>query len=366
MRILKQPLVIRVVEQLEDCIQQGEWSQWLPSEKHLAKSFGVSRTTLRQALQILREKGVIETQQGMNTRIVKSVSEKPAMNFDSQAIGMLSPEAMGQLRQHTLLWLDELRSLFHEADLSLQFHSGLTAFRGSPEHEIDKLVKQYRSSVWILFWTQKATQKAFAKMGIPTVVVGAVDASVDLNTASVDNQSIAYHAVGQFTAKGHTSLALVNTQHSTTGTKLIETSFSDTISQKSRQGIRGQVIYASERDPEKLKRALLSTRKQKDPPTGFLFIHPLHMLTAYNAFQGAAVSIPGDVSLLSAFADQAFDFLSPKPSFYRMNPQAFAEKLFKLVNKLREGVATPRDSFQIIPELVPGNSIGRKRKVKPV
>ncbi len=64
MRILKQPLVIKVTEKLEDYIQRGEWTDWLPSEKHLAKDMEVSRTTLRQALKMLRDQGVIETQQG--------------------------------------------------------------------------------------------------------------------------------------------------------------------------------------------------------------------------------------------------------------------------------------------------------------
>ena len=272
---------------------------------------------------------------------------------------MLSPVPMSQLRQHTLLWIDELRGLLHEADLSLQFHSGLSPFRGNPEAEVDKLIHQYHSSVWILFWTHKVTQMAFSKLGIPAIILGAADEDVTLHTASVDNQAIAFHAVGQFTSKGHTSLSLVTTKNPTPGNKLIEQSFKKSVSLKS--GIAGQVLYAEEREPEKLKRSLLKCMKQTNPPTGFLFINPLHMLTAYNAFQSAGYSIPGDVSLISAFADNFFDYLIPKPAFYRMDPGAYAEKLFYLVNKLREGVATATDSFELIPELVNGKSIGTMR-----
>ncbi|MDA0350391.1 MAG: GntR family transcriptional regulator [Verrucomicrobia bacterium] len=363
MRILKQPLVVKVAEQLESYIRKGEWTDWMPSEKHLARDFGVSRTTLRQALKLLRDEGIIETHQGKNSRVANRIESLRNNSSVSHTVAMLSPVPMGRLRQHTLLWIDELRSLLHEADLSLQIQSGLSAFRGNPEPEVEKLTRQYRASVWILFWAQKATQMAFSNLGIPTVVVGAADADVPLNTASVDNRAIAFHAVGQFTANGHKSLALVTSRQSTPGNQIIETGFMQSIAQKSPQGIRGQIVYAEDQEPEKLKRSLLVCMKQKHPPSGFLFINPLHMLTAYNAFQGSGYVIPDDVSLVSAFADQSFDYLTPKPAFYRMDPVSYADKLFNLIHKLREGIATSTDSFELIPDLIKGKSLASANKM---
>lgn len=361
MRILKQPLVLRVADQLKEHIHQGEWNELLPSEIHLAKDLGVSRTTLRQALGLLREEGLIETHQGKNTRVKKKNSATKNHLIESPTVAMLSPAPLSQLRQHTLLWIDELRGLLHEAHLSLHVHADLNAFRGNPVLEVEKLIQQYRSSVWILFWSQSHTQQAFASLNIPTVVVGAAEKHIPLNTASVDNAAIAYHAIGQLTSRGHRSLALVTSNNPTTGNQLIEDGFTEGLNRKARQGIRGQVIYTEEKEPEKLKRSLLRSLGQKQPPTGFLFVHPLYLLTAYNAFQGAGYSIPEDVSLMSAFADQAFDYLTPKPAYYRMDPEAYAEKLFNLICKLREGIATSSDSFNLIPDLVEGKSIGHSR-----
>ena len=110
------------------------------------------------------------------------------------------------------------------------------------------------------------------------------------------------------------------------GNRQFESSFNDTLSALENRQIRGRVIYTDEQEPEKLKRALLLALNHVDPPTGFILVHPLHMLTAYNAFQGAGLIIGKDVSLISAFADKSFDFLTPQPSYYRQDPEAFAKK----------------------------------------
>ena len=48
----------------------------LPSEPELAKSLGVSRTTLRQALALLQDDGLIKNIQGKGNFIIKTSSKK--------------------------------------------------------------------------------------------------------------------------------------------------------------------------------------------------------------------------------------------------------------------------------------------------
>jgi GntR family transcriptional regulator len=54
---------------MEDLIGSGEWVEGdrLPSETDLAKEFGISRVTLREALRIMEESGLIVKQQGIGT-----------------------------------------------------------------------------------------------------------------------------------------------------------------------------------------------------------------------------------------------------------------------------------------------------------
>jgi GntR family transcriptional regulator len=68
---LRQPKYLRIHSELRDRITSGQWSPGsaLPSQQQLAGQFGVSIMTLRQALQLLADDGLIETRHGAGTYI---------------------------------------------------------------------------------------------------------------------------------------------------------------------------------------------------------------------------------------------------------------------------------------------------------
>lgn len=63
------PLYMRVVDKIKEEIQQERFQpgQQLPPEPKLAKSLGVSRATLREALRVLNEENVVEKIHGVGT-----------------------------------------------------------------------------------------------------------------------------------------------------------------------------------------------------------------------------------------------------------------------------------------------------------
>ena len=69
-----------IAEQLEEAILTGELNpgEKLPSEKELAKMFGVSKASIRQALTVLEIKGIIERKQGVAT--YRTVDNQPPVN----------------------------------------------------------------------------------------------------------------------------------------------------------------------------------------------------------------------------------------------------------------------------------------------
>lgn len=74
------PLYVAIYDQLYSLIQNGTFKcgEQLPGENILAKRFGVSRSTLRQALLILQEDGIIYNQQGKGNYVANNMSEKGA------------------------------------------------------------------------------------------------------------------------------------------------------------------------------------------------------------------------------------------------------------------------------------------------
>src|ERR1700738_833149 len=65
----------QIVRQLQEIIGQNQLTagDYLPSERVLASTFSVSRSSIREALSILETLGLIETEQGRRSRVrVKS------------------------------------------------------------------------------------------------------------------------------------------------------------------------------------------------------------------------------------------------------------------------------------------------------
>jgi GntR family transcriptional regulator len=65
----RQPKYLRIHRNLRERISGGQWPPGspLPSQRELADEFGVSIMTLRQALQLLTDEGLIETRHGSGT-----------------------------------------------------------------------------------------------------------------------------------------------------------------------------------------------------------------------------------------------------------------------------------------------------------
>jgi DNA-binding GntR family transcriptional regulator len=61
----------QVVDDLTRRIDAGEWEDGvpLPSETSLVEEYGVSRTTVRKAKDILADRGLIEIRQGLGTYV---------------------------------------------------------------------------------------------------------------------------------------------------------------------------------------------------------------------------------------------------------------------------------------------------------
>jgi DNA-binding FadR family transcriptional regulator len=111
-----------VVEQIEDAILDGDLSAGdrLPPERELKETLKTSRSTLREALRVLEEKGLIEMRLGMGGgAIVKAVSTKQV----SQSLGLL-------IRSRKV-------SLEHLAEFRERFEGDITALAASRASEAD-------------------------------------------------------------------------------------------------------------------------------------------------------------------------------------------------------------------------------------
>lgn len=77
------PIYLRIVEAIVEQLDQGEPAPGdrLPTERALAEDFGVNRRTVRRALDVLAQRGLIERVQGSGTFVSQPRLERGAAEF---------------------------------------------------------------------------------------------------------------------------------------------------------------------------------------------------------------------------------------------------------------------------------------------
>ena len=67
MRQVRQPRYQIIAAQIRELVARGDYGsdRLLPSESELAREHGASRVTIRRALEVLRDEGLIDSRQGL-------------------------------------------------------------------------------------------------------------------------------------------------------------------------------------------------------------------------------------------------------------------------------------------------------------
>ncbi len=96
-----------VVEQVQAAILSGDLrpGDFLPAERDLCESFGVSRTAVREALFALQQNGLIALENGRRARVVEPSAEKMIDDLAGPAKFILSrPDRLRQLQEARMLF----------------------------------------------------------------------------------------------------------------------------------------------------------------------------------------------------------------------------------------------------------------------
>lgn len=106
-QVRRKRLYENVVEQIEAAIVQGDLrpGDFLPAERDLCESFGVSRTAIREALFALHQSGLVDLENGRRARVVEPSAEKMIDDLAGPARFVLSkPDRLRQLQEARMLF----------------------------------------------------------------------------------------------------------------------------------------------------------------------------------------------------------------------------------------------------------------------
>lgn len=182
------PIYIQIHDQIKDKIENGFWKigDRLPSERELSLQFGVSRMTLRQAIQTLADEGILERKIGSGTyvarqkvqekmsgttsftEIMKSQGREPSSKVVSYFLTAPSSSEMEKLnlsKEEQILRMERIR---FADDIPICFE-----IASIPE----KLIREYSKAEITKSFYQTLAEKGGKKLGSASQTVSAMLAS---------------------------------------------------------------------------------------------------------------------------------------------------------------------------------------------
>lgn len=349
----RRSLVERVAETLRRGVASGEWKEWLPQERNLSQSFGVSRNTLRAALVILRREGLVEPSRGRGYRIGTGAGRVSFVGEGS--VGLLAPEPLARLRPALGLLIDELRVLLFRMGLNLEVHNGGRAYEAGTPRLLASHVARHPAACWILIRGNERVQRWFEREGIPCVISGSAYPGVGLPSVDVDLFAVGAHAAGRLLGMGHRRLLLV-TEGRGAGQDACGLGFHEMIAKT--PGASGESIHHAS-DVGEVRRLMRKTFGGPRRPTAILVANSYFYLTVSGVLQELGLRVPDDVSLICTDSDHFLPYMVPEASRYAFDHELFARKLAQKVRKIVQGEPLSRPHIRIFPLHRPGASIAR-------
>lgn len=348
----RRSLVAQTAEVLREEIAAGTWKVALPGERELSARLHVSRPTLRAALELLRREGTLEVSQGQRRRIQPKAA-KQVRHPSTRNVVLLTPLPPHQMPPFVMFWVDELRQHLMDDSFHLDIVVRPIASARRPEKQLEQLVQEFPSAVWVLFLSSEPMQRWFASRGIACVVTGSCFPEVHLPSVDIDTHAVCHHAAGLFAAKKHRHLALLLPEGRTAGDQASEIGF---LEASTHSGVKATVVRHSG-SVEGVCRKVENLITGDSAVTALLVARSAHALTAFTYLQKRGVRIPEDLAFISRDNDSFLEFVVPQIARYSCEPVAFARRVSRLVLQLmREGPVSTRQIL-LMPQLIRGDTL---------
>lgn len=350
-----QSISAQVAESLRAALRSGDWEETLPGERQLAERLNVSRKTVRRALAMLRNEGLIRTERSRASSLVPSRTQPASEPI--RRIALLLPEPLEGARPFTVLWVNRLMALLHESGLQLEVVSGSKYFGTRSNRSLSRLVKAHPARCWILARSHRTMQDWFAQNQVVAIVAGSTHPGIELPSVDIDHRALCRHAAAAFLREGHQRVALFLEKAGHGGDAHSEQGFREGLA--SVEHAAPPLICRPDKNPASVVRELRRLQGLSEPPTGILLSNSFSYLTALSYFASVGLRVPQDLSLISRDEEPFLAHLLPAPTRYSTPPAKFAAALHHAIKRVLEHSVNSRFEVRIMPDFVRGGSVAR-------
>ena len=307
----KPSLAEQVADYLEGKIINGDFLDFLPGENSLTKLTGVSRSSIREALKILEGKGLIESSQGKNRKILATAASQSS-SFHAT---LLIPTTLYEMGSPFIKLIAETEKQL-QSSVRLDILTSRAIKMQRPKRHLQRLVSSTTTDLWILVQASPATQRWLQKQDIPCVVMGSSLEDIDFASIDVDWAETGLHLANLIAQHNHHHVYVVERHIQAQGSKLLKKAYTQRFEQLDIKVESGFPEYGV---IPLLEKYLTTKLSKSQIPTVIVFYEYDNLLTGITWMMSNGLKIPEDISVICLDADESIDSIYPAITHYRRN-----------------------------------------------
>jgi DNA-binding LacI/PurR family transcriptional regulator len=345
----------QVAARLREDIRQGRWGDQFPGEKQLAAELDVARHTVRSALFLLENEGVLGGRGHGRSRSITAAGAATVFQRPLRVAILRHDARLIDNLQTSLILTEIMHSL--EAAGHTVFYCKKSQIE--LKHDVPRVTRQLADAgadAWVVEAGSRPLLEWCAAQATPCLALYGRTGDLQLARTGPDWQLAFQDAMQQLVALGHRRIVVIVREGLRKPTSGIEERpFLEVLSA---HGIPTSAYNLPdwEETPEGFNR-LLESLFQSTPPTA-LFVDEIPWFFAAVGFLvRSGIRVPEQVSLISADCDTMLDCCHPRFAHMRWDNQLIVRRVVRWVDAVRKG-KPDRKTINIPAEFIPGGSIG--------
>lgn len=321
-------LAAQAADSIQKAIADGTWREFLPSERRLCEMLRVSRPTIRTALRMLAENGMLEIRQGRRNRLLTQPRSVPRRQ--SRMIGLVTHEPFSHMALATYQIISEMRAHLAEHGFTTEVLVCQAHSARAQQRKLDEFVRQNRVLCCVLLSVSKDLQQWFSEHSVPALVLGSCHSEIKLPSLDIDYRSVCRHAGGIFLSKGHRRMALVVPNSGVAGDLASEVGFMESIQHNRQIDARASIVRHNG-TAQSISTKLDALFNSAHAPTALLVAKPQHVFIVILYLLKRGLTVPDTVSFIARDHDHIFETVSPPIAHYTLQDDTFAHRLSRLM-----------------------------------
>ena len=339
----------QVAAHLKDEVERGALSETMPGEERLMRRLGVGAATVREALKLLENEGVLVGQGPGRRRKIKlpeELTKPPRLR-----VAILCYEQSDQSQDYLTNCKNKLETAGHTVFYA---PSHLTEIK-MDVRRLARMVKKTEADAWVVLGGTREVLQWFMQQKTPVFADSGRRRRLKIAGIGPDHVPALTEATQRLIDLGHQRIVLLDSLYKVSEPGIIGAAFLDALS-------AGGITTGSYNMPgwegglEGLY-AYLDSSFQRSPPTAIIAGSASTYFATQSFLVNRGIRVSQDLSLICVDNDPYFSQCQPSVSHIRWSSQSIGNRIVRWVRNISEG---KEDTCQtmIKTKFVEGGTIG--------